>query len=157
MARRTSKRRTSRRTGKKAYYLHYKTPAGYKKVKKLGYTKPSAGEALIKWKRRVRGKGYRVLKIFACGGGLLQARKLVSVGKSAKKRRSSRKRRRRVSRNRGRRRRSRRSSRRRTSRRRSTRRRRSRRPKANRRRSSRRRRSRRRRSRRRTSRRRRAG
>lgn len=161
MARRTSRRRTSknkRKTARTGYYIHYKTPSGIKKVKKLGTSKETAGKELEKWKSRVRGKGYRTLKIFSCRGGITKARTLVSARKAAKKRkakkrRSSRRPRRNSRRRSSRRRRSRRSSRTRANRRRKSRRRKSRRPRRN----SRRRSSRRRSSRRRTSRRRRAG
>lgn len=128
--RRTSRRRVSRRSTRRrsrrpkrnttasgAYFLHYKTPTGIGKVKRLGRTKAKAGDELKAWRSRTYGKGYRLVKVFKCTGGIVRARKLVANVAAPARRKTSR---RRMAPNR--RRRSRRSSRRRTSRRRSSRR-----------------------------------
>lgn len=98
MARRTSRRRTTKnrrsKGGKRAYYLHYKTPKGFKKVMKLGTAKDKAGHKLKAWKTRTRGKGYRILRVFSCAGGLMKARSLVAPKRKTTKknpRRTSRK------------------------------------------------------------------
>jgi len=74
-----NRRGTSRRGRKKSWYLHYKTPGGAKRVIRLGYTKPSAGQTLKAWQSRVRGKGYRIVTVFGCGGGIMRARKLAAA------------------------------------------------------------------------------
>lgn len=66
--RRTSRRRrvTSNRTSRaRVYYLLYTTPRGERKLKRLGRLAHMAAAKMENWKSRNRGRGFRVLKVFA--------------------------------------------------------------------------------------------
>lgn len=62
--RRTTKRRTRRNSRRTKVYLYYRTPGGQKKLRSLGPGRAGRALAAYKnWKSRVRGKGYRTLKM----------------------------------------------------------------------------------------------
>lgn len=91
--RRTSRRPVRRRSRRrKRIYLYYRTPKGMRKLKDLGPGAGGAARAAYKnWCAKVRGKGYRTLRMIEALT-LAEARKKAGINTRPKKRRSSRRR-----------------------------------------------------------------